>query len=52
MNEPTFWQEVWRGVVASGVVAAAGWGAAGGGASDAAPVPGAGEPQDHSAKEL
>lgn len=30
MDHPTFWQEVWRGVLASGVVSAAGWGAAGG----------------------
>lgn len=30
MDQPTFWQEVWRGVLASGVMAAAGWGAAGG----------------------
>lgn len=30
MSEPTSWQEVWRGVLASGVMTAAGWGAAGG----------------------
>lgn len=30
MDQPTFWHEVWRGVLASGVVTAAGWGAAGG----------------------
>ncbi|WP_395543284.1 hypothetical protein [Neotabrizicola sp. sgz301269] len=30
MNDTTFWQDVWRGVIASGVVTAAGWGAAGG----------------------
>lgn len=30
MDQPAFWQEVWRGVIASGIVSAAGWGAAGG----------------------
>lgn len=29
-DDPTFWGEVWRGVIASGIVTAAGWGAAGG----------------------
>lgn len=29
-TDPSFWQEVWRAVIASGVVTAAGWGAAGG----------------------
>ena len=30
MEPLTFWEEVWRGVMASSIVAAAGWGAAGG----------------------
>lgn len=29
-DQLTIWQEIWRGVLASGVVTAAGWGAAGG----------------------
>lgn len=29
-DTPTIWQEIWRGVLASGVVTAVGWGAAGG----------------------
>ncbi len=30
MYQPSFWQEVWRGVAASAAITAAGWGAAGG----------------------